>query len=152
MFWNFYLLLDFSKLLLWNYNGQKSQLQRGHCSLKVPSYLLKLDRCNVDLKMETSWFFIKHARPKVFMKFPRLLFSTAKLKSPIKIVLSFRQVNWPNAFDRWSRKYFLFWEGGLYNPVQNHSRFFNVKSSKITSVSLKMDSKVRTLLGICSLM
>ena len=91
-------------------------------------------------------FFIKHSRSKVFMKFSRLLFSTVKSKSPIKIVLSYCQVNWPNVFDRWSRKYLLFWKGGLCNLIQSHFRFFTVKSSRIISITLWMDSKVRTLL------
>ena len=97
-------------------------------------------------------FFIKHCRSKVFMKFSRLFFWTVKLNSPIKIVLPYWQVNWPNVFDRWSRKYFSFWEGGLYNSIQIHFRFFTVKSSRIISISLGMDSKVTNLLGNCLLM
>ena len=65
-------------------------------------------------------FFIKHSRSKVFMKFSKLLFSTVRLKSPIKIVLSHWQANWPNVFNRLSRKYFSFWEGCFYNPMQSH--------------------------------
>ena len=97
-------------------------------------------------------FFIKHSRSKVFMKFSRLLLSTVKSKSLIKIVLSYCQVNWPNVFDRSSRKYSLFWKGGLCNLILSHFRFFTVKSSRIISITLGMDSKVRTLLGICLLL
>ena len=101
-----------------------------------------------------SWkkvgFFMKHSRSNVFIKFSRSLFLTLKLKSQIKIVFLYWQVNWRNAFDRWSRKCFPFW-GGFYNPILSPFRFFTVKSSRVIPVSLGMDSKVRTLLGSCSL-
>ena len=44
-------------------------------------------------------FFIKHSRLNVVMTFSRILLLIVKLKSPINIVLSYRQDNWPNVFE-----------------------------------------------------
>ena len=52
--------------------------------------------------------------------FLRLLLLIVKLKSPIKIFLSYWQDNWPNVFEKWSIKYFSFWGGGLYIPTHSH--------------------------------
>ena len=39
----------------------------------------------------------------------------------------------------------------LYIPTHSHLRFLTVNSNRINSMSIGMDSKDRTLLGICSL-
>ena len=132
-----------------------SEILTSQTSLLLKSYFLFVKIRSMQHGFE-NWkqvgFFIKHSRSKVFITFSSLLFFNNQLKISNQILLSYWQVNWPNAFDRWSRKYFSFWDGHLYNPTQSHFRFFTVKSSRIISISLGMDSKVRTLLGICSLM
>ena len=111
------------------------------CSWKVLSYLLKLDRCKMGSKTGSRLVSLcSILDQKVFKDFSRFLFSTINLKSPIKIVLSYWQVNQPNVFARLSRKYFSFWQGGLCNPIQSHFRFFTVKLNRIISISLRMDS------------
>ena len=96
-------------------------------------------------------FFIKHSGSNVLKKFSRLLLSIIKLKSPISIVLSYWQVNWPNVFDKGSIKYSSFWDGRLYIPTHSHLWFLTVNSYRINSMSMGNGSKDRTLLGIRSL-
>ena len=99
------LVVDFSNLLRWIYDGRK--FQQRH-------YLLKLRWCNVGSKTGNSLVSLSNIiDQKCSWIFWDFFFPTVKLKSLIKIVLSYGQVNWTNIFDRWWRKYFSFWDGSL---------------------------------------
>ena len=89
-------------------------------------------------------FFIKHSRSNVVKKFSRLLLSIVRLKSPVNIVLSYWQENSPDVFDKWSIKYFSFWDGGLHIPTHSHLWFLTVNYNRFNSMSIGMDSKDRT--------
>ena len=112
-------------------------------------------------------FFIKHSRSNVIMKFLRLLLSIViinryyqsllsiviinRLKHRINTVLSYWQDNWPNVFDKWLKKHLSFWDGGVYRATHSHLWFLTVNSNRINSMFIGMDTKDKTLLGICSL-
>ena len=115
-----------SHYLHWNYSSRNPNfygivVKKSFLVVKIRSI-----HCEIEDRKQFD-FLIRSSRSKVFMKFLRQLFSTVKLKSPIKMVLSYYKVSWPNAFDRWSTKYLPSWDGSLYNSTIRHFFIFHDK-------------------------
>ena len=85
MFMHFLREVVFSKLLRWNYDVE---IPTSMTSLLLKSFFLFIKIRSMRRGFD-NWkqvgLLIKYSRSKVFMNFSGLLFSTIKLKSPIKI-------------------------------------------------------------------